>query len=133
MTWRSPDAEDRRVAALWGVCAGLVVLFRPVWLAGAKVLPHCLWRTWTGWPCPGCGTTRAMTSLLHGELAHALAFNPLAALAGMTFLAGGLAAPLWLAAGGQAVSLSARPRPLAMAALAALFLANWAWLYASGV
>lgn len=40
-------------------------------------LPPCpsLWLT--GLFCPGCGTTRALHALLHGDLPGALAMNPL--------------------------------------------------------
>lgn len=38
--------------------------------------PPCLFRTATGWACPGCGLTRATHALLHGDVARAFAFNP---------------------------------------------------------
>ena len=37
----------------------------------------CLFYTFTGLHCPGCGATRASHSLLHGEFEQALAWNPL--------------------------------------------------------
>jgi len=133
MTWRRPDREDRQVAALWAVCAGLALLFRPLWLAGAGFAPPCPWHEWTGWPCPGCGTTRALVRLLHADLSGALALNPAAACAAVAFVAFGLAAPAWLACGGRAPCVASRPPVAWIAAFAAVFLANWAWLFASGV
>jgi len=133
MTWRPPDREDRQVAALWAVCAGLALLFRPLWLAGAGLAPPCPWHELTGWPCPGCGTTRALVRLLHADLSGALALNPLAACAVAAFLAGGVVAPVWLACGGPALRFASRPRLAWIVAFAAVFLANWAWLFASGV
>ncbi len=133
MTWRPPDREDRQVAALWAVCAGLILLLRPLWIVAAGFLPACLWHEWTGWPCPGCGTTRAIVRLLHADPAGALAFNPLATSGVVAFVAGGLVAPVWLACGGQAPRVPTRPQPAWTAALAVVFLANWAWLYVSGV
>jgi len=133
MTWRQPDREDRHVAALWAVCAGLALLLRPLWIACAVFAPPCLWRAWTGWPCPGCGTTRALVRLLHVDLSGALALNPLATCAAGGFVVFGLAAPAWLACGGRAPCVAARLRPVWLAALAVAFMANWAWLYASGV
>jgi len=133
MNWRPPDREDRQVAALWAVCAALAILLRPVWLATARFLPVCPWHAWTGWPCPGCGTTRALVRLLHADLLGALAFNPLAALAATTFVAAGLAAPLWLACGGYAPCLPTRAPRAGVAVAAVSVLANWAWLFASGV
>ena len=133
MTWRPPDREDRQVAMLWAVCAGLAVLLRPLWIAAAGSLPPCLWRAWTGWPCPGCGTTRAIVRLLYADLAGALALNPLAACAAVAFVVGGFVAPVWLVCGGQRPFVAASLRPAWIAAFAAAFVANWSWLYASGV
>ena len=42
---------------------------------GAGV-PLCLFKALTGLPCPGCGLTRAFSSLLHGQFAKAYAFHP---------------------------------------------------------
>ena len=133
MTWRLPDREDRQVAMLWAVCAGLSVLLRPLWLAAAGAMPFCVWRASTGWPCPGCGSTRAIVRLLHADLPGAVALNPLAACGAVLFVAGGFAAPLWFACGGRRPQVSARHRPVWIATCAVAFLANWAWLYASGV
>lgn len=36
----------------------------------------CVFRLATGLPCPFCGTTRSVGSLLQGDLTSALAFNP---------------------------------------------------------
>ena len=33
--------------------------------------------TLTGWQCPGCGSTRALYSLLHGDVVQAFTMNPL--------------------------------------------------------
>jgi len=133
MNWQPPTREDHQVAVLWAVCAGLAVLLRPVWLASTGFLPACPWHALTGWPCPGCGSTRAIVRLLHGNLLGALGVNPLAACAAMVFVAGGLLAPVWLALGGSALSMSWRPRPVWLAVSAGAFLANWAWLAVAGV
>src|SRR5687767_3322787 len=39
--------------------------------------PGCPFRVLTGFTCPGCGTTRALHQLLHGNLAAAFELNPL--------------------------------------------------------
>jgi hypothetical protein len=36
----------------------------------------CLWRAALGFPCPGCGMTRALLSLVRGDLQAAWQFNP---------------------------------------------------------
>ena len=33
----------------------------------AWFLPPCLWHTFTGYYCPGCGATRALYLLMHGH------------------------------------------------------------------
>ena len=38
--------------------------------------PPCPYLTLTGFACPGCGVTRALHFLLHGEVTHAFAYNP---------------------------------------------------------
>ena len=133
MTWRPADRDDRTVAALWAACAGLTLVLRPLWLAASAFLPPCLWHAWTGWPCPGCGTTRALVRLLHADALGALAANPLAAIVVVAFVAGGLLAPVWLAVGGRRPYVAARHRFAWTAAAAVAFLANWSWLAVSGV
>jgi hypothetical protein len=44
----------------------------------------CPLRALTGYPCPGCGMTRAFCSIGHGELARAIGYN---ALSPLVFLA----------------------------------------------
>lgn len=65
-------------------------LSRPVWWSATAVgvlgyltlwpkefrIP-CLFHASTGLLCPGCGTTRSLTALVHGDVAGALSFNPL--------------------------------------------------------
>ncbi len=36
----------------------------------------CLFRAFSGLPCPGCGLTRALIALLHGDPAAAFAYHP---------------------------------------------------------
>jgi hypothetical protein len=39
-------------------------------------VPPCPLRTFTGIPCPFCGMTRGVTSLVHGQLSAAFSYNP---------------------------------------------------------
>ena len=118
---------------LWAICAASLFLLRPVLTAGASLLPGCAWRSLTGWPCPGCGTTRAVLHLLNGDPAGALAHNPLATAAALVFVLGGLLAPLWLLCGGRAPAVSGRPGILGIATAAFIVLANWAWVALAGL
>lgn len=71
---------------LWG-SAFLALLFIPFsYLAHIKNgfvdgggIP-CISQFLTGYPCPGCGLTRAFASLSHFDLISSLRFNPEAAL-----------------------------------------------------
>ena len=45
------------------------------------IIPACPLHAMTGLYCPGCGSTRALHQLVHGNLAGALHFNPLTVFA----------------------------------------------------
>ncbi len=70
-----------RAWALGGLLAAAVVGAAVLWQFDPNVagnpLPPCPSRWLTGLFCPGCGTTRALHALLHGDLPGALAMNPL--------------------------------------------------------
>jgi Protein of unknown function (DUF2752) len=112
---------------LAGVMGLLVARFVPV-----ARLPfwHCVFREHTGWPCPGCGLTRAADGLAHLRVGFAFESNPLGALVGC-LLAG--AAVLGLV---QWVFRLSLPRPrlsdsearAGRAAVVAAVLANYAFV-----
>lgn len=56
------------------IVSGGVVLY---WLDPARYvfMPKCIFRTLTGWDCPGCGLQRAVHALLHGHFAEAFQYN----------------------------------------------------------
>ena len=90
----------------------------------------CPFRAVTGFPCPTCGLTRAAHSLMRGDFDGALAVNPFDTI--FLLVAVPLFAGLWVAnlAGGFAVriSMSSAERRVAWALLAAVALANWAYV-----
>jgi hypothetical protein len=55
---------------------------------GLALLPPCLWRQLSGFPCPGCGCTRSLLAWTHLDPVAAFRFNPLFSLA-LLLLAGG--------------------------------------------
>ena len=64
---------------LLAVAAAAVVLFRfPP--DRYRFYPRCPIYTYLHLQCPGCGTTRALAALLHGQIMQALRFNPLTTL-----------------------------------------------------
>jgi len=112
------------------------VLLVLLWIAlvlVATLLPQsaspgtiCMFRRFTGVPCPTCGGTRAFLSVLDGRLLDAFLLNPLLMLFEILAL-------VWLAAKlvlGRRLSLRLSPveRRVTWAALALVFFLNWAYL-----
>src|SRR5579864_6420943 len=60
--------------AITGAVCGLVYLAPP---ASHSFYPRCPLHMLTGLQCPGCGATRALYEVLHGNLAAAWAYNQL--------------------------------------------------------
>lgn len=58
---------------------GILTFFDP--FSASNVLPPCLFHALTHLYCPGCGTTRALHALLHGEPVLAVRMNPLTVIA----------------------------------------------------
>jgi hypothetical protein len=101
----------------------------------ADRLPPCIFHQVTGYPCPTCGTTRAILALAGGRWREAVLFNPLAILAGALFFA-------WLIGGWAVYGMTGRfpspripPRSLWPIRIGVVLLiaANWAWLIHIGV
>jgi hypothetical protein len=69
----------RWLLVLFALCvpAGLVFLYAvpPV---DSPFYPRCFFNMTTGMHCPGCGLTRCLHALLHGDILQALAYNALA-------------------------------------------------------
>lgn len=98
-----------------GVAA--VVLYDP----SARRLDVCPLHRLTGLDCPGCGTTRAVDLVAHGQLLDAFRSNALACLVGVWALGWWVhavwpAATPWLAR--WAAPLRARSRPVLVVLLA---------------
>ena len=76
----------RRSAVFGVIVAAVAVLFffNPT---ATGFYPRCLFHEMTGLYCPGCGSTRALHCLLHGDVGAALHDNALAVLA-VPFIAG---------------------------------------------
>jgi len=90
--------EERQLALLWLAAAASALALRPLWLAVTPLLRPCVFRSITGFPCPTCGTTRAATAFLDGNLIAAFTANPLAAAMGFLFVVGAPLAVLWAVA-----------------------------------
>lgn len=62
--------------------AGVGLLYRFDPNVASSPFPGCLFRALTGLYCPGCGMTRMLHALVHGDLSRAASMNVLA-LAGL--------------------------------------------------
>lgn len=135
----SPAAPRRAPAVqlglLWGgASAGaLLLLALPGRLLGqvAAALPPCPFRALTSLPCPGCGSGRAVLSLSRLDLLAAFAWNPLATLGAIGFLAGGLAALAAAFAGRGVPAFPLGPGWVRAGTVLAVTL-SWGWLLADG-
>lgn len=63
------------------VLMGLLIFYFFFNPGSENFLIKCTFKTVTGLDCPGCGSQRALHSLLHGEVKKAFFFNPLFVLA----------------------------------------------------
>jgi uncharacterized protein DUF2752 len=99
-----PAAALRPLVGFFAAGLGLSALYATT---GVGVI--CPFRALTGWDCPLCGGTRMGSALLHGDVAAAFAFNPVA-LVGIAVL--GVLGVLWVleALGGPAVRPPAKVR-----------------------
>lgn len=69
------------LAAATTLAAGATLVLRNVSpYASGNLLPSCPLYALTGIYCPGCGSTRCLHSLVHFDLAGAMAMNPLLVL-----------------------------------------------------
>lgn len=76
----------------WCVIAFIPILWGIETVTGIRflrMLPPCMLHAMTGYYCPGCGGTRAVTALFHGDLLRSAwchPFVPYAALTGVWFM-----------------------------------------------
>jgi hypothetical protein len=107
------------------ILALIAVRFLPV----LELMPSCVFRAFTGIPCPTCGATRSLVHLANGNLSASFGMNPAIALfifAALLMFAYDVATLF----SGSRISLSLTPREatLIRAGAVVVLLANWAYL-----
>ena len=61
------------IMAVAVIAAAIYYVFDPS--VEGNLFPRCVFRTFTVWKCPGCGSQRALHALLHGDIADAWRYN----------------------------------------------------------
>ena len=79
--WKDPRRQELRLLVQVVLCAGLLTLYFFFDPLRDVFFPPCPFYTLTGLYCPGCGTQRALHTLLHGGLQEAIGYNALAVAA----------------------------------------------------
>jgi hypothetical protein len=131
MKWRPTSPADRQLAVLWAAIALAVVPAVAMVGLGSARVPPCLFRALTGVACPSCGTTRAFEALARGDLASAIALNPLVVVGVLAFVVGGLLAPAWQRLVGRVPDLRGA-MPVRIGLIAAL-VGNWVYVWVCGI
>ena len=134
--WRPLRRGELDHEALWLGVSLAAFVGAWFWTRLGLASPVCVFHELTGWACPGCGTTRCVRAVFHGEMRAAFLVNPLmgVTLVGIvmfdlyaaTVLA--LRLPRW-----RPEKVSARVAVALRAGCAGVLLVNWLWLLCTGV
>lgn len=72
---------------------GFLYLFYSIQFSESSLFGACMIKNVTGFPCPSCGTTRAVRLLWQGNILESLQMNPFGILVFIIMIL----APLWIA------------------------------------
>ncbi len=120
---------------IFGSVLGVASCLAMVWLHLGLPLPVCVFRSWTGLPCPTCGSTRMVERLLAGDVAGALGWNPMVFI-GLTAIAvWGVGSAIRVGLGLPAVRLilKKQDRVIVRALAIITLIAGWGYLIWHGV
>lgn len=127
---RAEGEPDLELVWLLVLLAGGVLA--AAWLFAPFPTPACAFRGITGVPCPSCGGTRCLRSLLAGHLAEAATWNPLvfaAAAAALAFAGYAAVVTAFRLPRLRLRSISKAERNLLRLGVAVVFLANWGYVF----
>ncbi len=132
-------ARNRLYAILLAACVAGLHWVAYAYQTPAETTGVCIIKHTTHVPCPSCGSTRSVLSLLHGDVSGAMWWNPL----GFILLAIMVVTPIWilfdLATRKSTLhkfyhkaELMLKRRWIALPAIA-LVLVNWVWNIYKGI
>jgi hypothetical protein len=75
MSFYAPKGESMGLLLAAGIILSVSLALAVTGIPG----PPCLFRALYGIPCPGCGLTRSLLALWHGDLRAAVLYHPLGA------------------------------------------------------
>ncbi len=70
--------KNRYIITILTISGGYLLVYISTILDPKNEHPVCIYKNITGYPCPGCGTTRGTISLFKGDFLQSLMWNPLA-------------------------------------------------------
>jgi hypothetical protein len=124
---------SRQLAFLWGAVALVLIGVSPWASLAGDFLWDCTFKSWTGIPCPTCGTARAALALARWDVLEALGRYPLPTLAWTALIGGGLCVGAMALLGRTPPAIPSRLPAWSRAAVGAAVLANWMYSIATGV
>ncbi len=98
----------RRLPALGVAIGGAAVLgVAAIWSTSSVTSGPgtCIFRHFTGLPCPGCGLTRSFVMLAHGDVSSAFGYNLMGPVL-FAVLAVSVAIAVWVLVSGRSAALS---------------------------
>lgn len=124
---------SRQLTWLWGGVSVLLVALSP-WADGfASALWGCVFKGFTGFACPTCGTARAALALARFDVAGALTSFPLQSLGWIFVVGGGLLCLVAVSFGRTPPAFPKSLSPATRVAVVAAVALNWAYSIATGV
>ena len=86
--------EKRKLYTFFSIAciAGYSWLFYTLWLEKSDSIGVCIIKQVTNIPCPSCGSTRSVLSLVHGNFWDALYWNPFGLIIALIMLL----LPVWI-------------------------------------
>jgi hypothetical protein len=136
MRWRHLRSDELDHERIWLFVTLGTAFLGWLWLHSGVPTPKCTWHEMTGWPCPGCGSTRSVRHLLDGDWSGAMAMNPLFFLTLVLIVLYDLYAAIVLVFRLPRLRLEHLPEWVGWTVrlgFAAVFIGNWAWLIARKV